>query len=157
MHPLLSGTVALPVREATPFDAGRFLSILALRLQHSGASVNRYSATISFEGLRIWNTRRPLAWCSGRGEVIDGTAGPVLRYSLQFAESAWLMAAGFGAAAAFYLWRYQSWSVLRCLGPALILMLLVHGAEALVLMLWFRWTARQTSRAVTYRPPRAAA
>jgi hypothetical protein len=36
-------------------------------------------------------------------------------------------------------------------------MLLVHSAYALVLMLWFRWTARQTSRAVTYRPPRAAA
>jgi hypothetical protein len=157
MHPLLSGTVALPVEEGARFDAGRFLSVLARRLQHSGASVRRHAATMTFEDLRLGNATRALVWCSGSGEVIDGASGPILQYSLRFGQSAWLMAAGSGVALAFYLWRYQSWTILRCLSQALILMFLVHGAEALVLMFWFRWTARQTARAVTSRAPRTAA
>jgi len=157
VHPLLSGSVLLAVQHGVPFDAGRFLSIFGLRLEQSGAAVKRHAATITFENLRLWNASRAVAWCSGQGEVVDGVQGPVLQYSLRFADSAWLMAAALGAALVFYLWWYRSWTILLCLSPGLVLISLVHGVQAVVLMLWFRWTARQTSLAVTYRPPRAAA
>lgn len=153
MHPLLSGTVALPIEEGARFDAGRYLSSFAARLEKSGASVRRHAATMTFENLRLWNARRALAWCSGTGEVVEGDAGPVLRFSLRFAESALVFAVGAGVAMSFYLWRYQNWAVLRCLVPAVIIGFLAHAIDALVLLMWFRWTARQTARAVTYRPP----
>ena len=157
MRPTLRGTVALPVESGAPFDPGRFLSILALRLQQSGASVSRHASTVRFEHLRLWNARRTLAYCSGTGELLEDAQGPRFRYSLQFTEAAWMTAAVCGLAVAYYLWQYESWTVLRCMSPAVLTMLWVQGAEALVLMLWLRHAARRTARAVTYRAPRAAA
>jgi hypothetical protein len=157
MGPALRGHLTLPLSPGVRFDPGRFVSLLAVRLEQSGARVQRHGPTLAFEDLRLWGARRPLAWCKGTAEVQAHAAGPRSRYSLRFTEAARLGAAVVGGFVGISLWQLGRWTVPGCLLGGVATFFAYQGLEALCLLAWFRRVARRCARDVTYRSPRTAA
>lgn len=157
IRPTLHGQVKLPLEPGVRFDATDFLSLLAARLERSGASVRRGGARLDFEDLRPCGSRRAVTRWEGVGAVEDRETGPVLRYSIQFrgvGVLAGVLVAGFIGVA---LWRDANRPVSGYLLVVLGTALGVLAVETLAVLIWLRWAARRTARDLTCRPPRAAA
>jgi hypothetical protein len=157
IRPTLHGQMKLPLETGVRFDAGHFLSLLAARLERSGASVRRHGASIDFEDLRPWGSRRAVTWCEGVGAIEDRETGPVLRYSLRFGGVGVLAAVGVASFIGISLWKGANRPLAGYLVVVLGTVLGVLTVEALAVLIWFRWAARRTARDLTHRPPRAAA